>query len=436
MLQVPRKFNIIFWLTLHMDILHKNKKMEKSELIIFTYNFPFGDGETFFKNELVYLNESFSSIHIFPLFYGKSTLPREVPSNVSFSKPLLHFDIKKDRLKFLFFGIFNLSPFLFSLSEFYKKGVFKKKKWIVNFVGSTLITRILLKRNITKSINEKIHDTSVLYFYWGDKSSGIIPFIKKKKRNQIIARFHNSDLYEEIKGGYIPYREMLLRNIDYAIFISQKGRDYLLNRYPKIDFKSEVFRLGVKESKLSQFSSDNILRIVSCSYVVPIKRIHIILEALKLLNQEIIWTHFGDGILLNDLKLESKILGENITVKFPGHLSNQDVLNYYATNQVDLFINVSEYEGIPVSIMEAISFGIPVFATDVGGTAEIISENFGKLLPKNVSSVDLANCIEEFIGNREDEKMKMKLNAHQYWAENFNADINYKRFSEFLKGVH
>jgi glycosyltransferase involved in cell wall biosynthesis len=165
---------------------------------------------------------------------------------------------------------------------------------------------------------------------------------------------------------------------------------------------------------------------------VPIKRIHIILEALAKLHFEIIWSHIGDGILLHDIKRDSKILGANVTVNFLGHLSNADVLNFYENNPVDLFINVSEFEGIPVSIMEAISFGIPTFATDVGGTAEIISENFGKLLPQDVSSFELANAIEEFVGKSEDEKMKMRLSAHKYWAENFNADINYKQFSDFL----
>jgi len=49
-------------------------------------------------------------------------------------------------------------------------------------------------------------------------------------------------------------------------------------------------------------------------------------------------------------------------------LPHNDVLNYYASNPVDVFINTSSSEGLPVSIMEAMSFGIPVIATNVGGT--------------------------------------------------------------------
>ena len=48
------------------------------------------------------------------------------------------------------------------------------------------------------------------------------------------------------------------------------------------------------------------------------------------------------------------------------------MLDYYKNNIIDIFINLSASEGIPVSIMDAISFGIPCIATNVGGTGEIV----------------------------------------------------------------
>ncbi len=406
--------------------------MRESKLIFFTYNFPYGDGETFISNELNYLSETFSKIYIIPLFYGNKKTPREVPGNIVFSEPLLTFDIKKNKLKLLFFGIFNFSPFLFSVSEFLSGEVYKKRRWMKNWLGSTLIIRIILKKITANIFYNKIHDRSLFYFYWGDKSSGIIPFIKKQKSNPIVVRFHNSDLYEEIKGGYIPFRKELLKNIDHAVFISEEGKEYLLKKYSSINFKSRVFRLGVKANRISKCSSDNIVRIISCSYVVPIKRVQLILEALSQLKHQIIWTHFGDGPLLNDLKNMTKSLKNNITVNFLGHLSNKEVLNYYCNNPIDLFINVSESEGIPVSIMEAISCGIPIIATNVGGTSEIVTDKFGIMLPKNISASELSRTIDEFISKSVEDKNKMKLNAFSHWKKNFNADTNYQEFAKFL----
>jgi glycosyltransferase involved in cell wall biosynthesis len=82
--------------------------------------------------------------------------------------------------------------------------------------------------------------------------------------------------------------------------------------------------------------------------------------------------------------------------------------------------------------MEAISFGIPVFATDVGGTAEIISDSFGRLLPKDISHIELACEIESLIKKDEDEKREMRKHAIKFWEENYDADINYKKFADFL----
>lgn len=49
-----------------------------------------------------------------------------------------------------------------------------------------------------------------------------------------------------------------------------------------------------------------------------------------------------------------------------GYIANKDLLDWYKTNKPSIFINVSSSEGVPVSIMESMSCGIPTIATDVG----------------------------------------------------------------------
>ena len=93
-----------------------------------------------------------------------------------------------------------------------------------------------------------------------------------------------------------------------------------------------------------------------------------------ILDINIKWTHFGDGIMMNQIKEMSRELPENIKIDFRGNVKNSDLLEVYKNNQFDLFLNVSLSEGIPVSIMEALSFGIPCIATDVGGTKEMVAE--------------------------------------------------------------
>ena len=99
----------------------------------------------------------------------------------------------------------------------------------------------------------------------------------------------------------------------------------------------------------------------------------------------------------------------------------------------DLFINVSSSEGIPVSIMEAMSFGIPVIATDAGGTNEIVKDGYnGYLLPVNIEAEEIASAIKKFILLPDAQKSELSKNATTTWKEQYNAELNYNTFIESL----
>jgi glycosyltransferase involved in cell wall biosynthesis len=110
-----------------------------------------------------------------------------------------------------------------------------------------------------------------------------------------------------------------------------------------------------------------------------------------------------------------------------GRVKNEVIMTYYATNPIDLFINVSEVEGVPVSVMEAFSFGIPCFATDVGGTGEIVNETNGYLASKDFNISELYNYIKNV---RTLSKTKqLRINARQSWQELCNATTNYQELT-------
>jgi len=91
---------------------------------------------------------------------------------------------------------------------------------------------------------------------------------------------------------------------------------------------------------------------------------------------------------------------------------------------------VSETEGLPVTIMEAMSSGIPIIATDVGGTAELVNNDCCKLLSPCVTSEELSDELKEFY-IRQDKDM-LRFNAKNQWENLVNAEKNYTEFAEFL----
>ena len=89
-------------------------------------------------------------------------------------------------------------------------------------------------------------------------------------------------------------------------------------------------------------------------------------------------------------------MGDNVEVDLKGQVAHQDVLAWFKENPADVFINVSSSEGLPVSIMEAFSYGIPAIATAVGGMPEIVAGDCGLLLEPNFKPEELGAILEEW----------------------------------------
>ena len=195
---------------------------------------------------------------------------------------------------------------------------------------------------------------------------------------------------------------------------------------------SKINRLGVYDRGLNPISTSRVIRIVSVSNLIPLKRVHLILEALELIEtKNIEWFHFGDGPLFHTIEKQSKSLRNNIGVKLMKWVPNSVILDFYLNNHIDLFINVSETEGVPVSIMEAFSFGIPCFATNVGGTAEIVNKTNGCLVDKDFK----INELSEFITNIRELKLKndLRLNARSTFEKFCDAEKNYNELQVIFK---
>ena len=118
-----------------------------------------------------------------------------------------------------------------------------------------------------------------------------------------------------------------------------------------------------------------------------------------------------------------------------GQIPNDELLKFYSLNKIDLFINTSSTEGIPVSIMEAQSFGIPVIATDVGGVKEVVKDGTGSLLPVDFNPSALAKLIQYYADLSEDEQEIISKNAFINWESNFKASDNYRDFMLKLNSI-
>ena len=146
------------------------------------------------------------------------------------------------------------------------------------------------------------------------------------------------------------------------------------------------------------------------------------------------WIHFGDGDGLEEIKQYAKENLTNINVDFKGNVKNADLMDYYKNESINLFVNTSSSEGLPVSIMEACSFGIPIIATDVGGTSEIVIENkTGMLLDVDFKPEVLSEKIKKMAMMSREEQMNYRKRCREFWQEHFFGENNFKKFTNNIR---
>jgi len=282
----------------------------------------------------------------------------------------------------------------------------------------------------------------VFYSYWlnsGAHAIGMLDYSDSIK----IARAHGSDLYEEkTDHGYLPMLRFVSENLNSIFFISEHGRNYFAEKTGSGKAELNLSRLGTTKPhfELFQPDSESDFIIVSCSNLIPLKRVHLIIESLSLIkaDKRIRWIHFGTGPLREELgNLASRYLGSHkqIIFEFRGYVPNKDILDFYNYNHVSLFINTSYTEGLPVSIMEVQSFGIPVIATDTGGVGEIVHAGTGFLLPVDFKPDDLAQKISIVMNMLPLEMESLRSNIILNWHRNFNAASNLPEFIRMVNRI-
>lgn len=286
----------------------------------------------------------------------------------------------------------------------------------------------LARRHI--AINE-----CVFYSYWHDYKALAIAMLRQEyPMATCISRAHGWDVFaDRSTPAYLPFKSYIVQHLNVTYSISQAGKAYL-ESYLGIPYenKIKVSHLGKFNHRTPLYNKpDSSIHICSCSNIIPLKRIDKIIEVLYAMHPaNITWTHFGTGPMMHAMQQYAMELIPHVHCIWKGVVPNNEILDFYAQNYVDVFINLSDSEGIPVSIMEALSAGIPVLATNVGGTAEAVNEENGFLVEQNADVITIAEIIENHVNSREELRLQKRKNAYHYWHEHYDADKNYSNFIE------
>ena len=275
-------------------------------------------------------------------------------------------------------------------------------------------------------------------------------FIRKKVIRKIVGdpvweRVYNKNLidesfddFQENNHGLSISLQKMIRNwsINKSNLIITPSQ-HLKNFIDKIGFDKNIFVInnGVNiEQHNKVVLENNIIQLLVVSRLVSQKNIDSIIKAVKVMeNENIILNIVGDGSEINNLKLLVKKYELDKKINFIGKIENTK-LNEYLKN-ADIFIQASNYEGLPHSILEAMNFEIPILSTDVGGCSVLLNKGErGYIIPMPVSEVEISEGIRTIINDKNEAKSKAKL-AKNYLNQEHNFNTNAEIYDEKIKEV-
>lgn len=277
---------------------------------------------------------------------------------------------------------------------------------------------------------------TTLYGFWLSYDSYAAALSKQKHpQARFVARGHYFDI-DVRRNAMNPYlmKGFIARQAEGVYLIAQTVKDWLMGYMGKrLDaHKAHVLALGsageaLEELPLPKRFSDGVLHVVSCSRVVPIKRLDRMVDALAAWDgMPVLWTHIGDGSDLAaiqayaDEKLDQK---DNVACRFTGNMQPAQIRALYEQTPFDAFLNTSEGEGVPVSIMEAMRCGIPAIAADVGATTELVAKGCGWTFDLAQGTQGIVGCLKELCGMSLEETMALRQRAREKWKQGFQSRV-------------
>ena len=270
-------------------------------------------------------------------------------------------------------------------------------------------------------------------------------FLKKKIIRKIVGDPVWERAYSKAKISE-SFDEFQVKNYGFSISFQKKVRSFSIKKSdivvtPSQHLKNFILNLGFKnkieiinngvfipEENTNIFTNDQI-NITIVSRLVSHKNIEKIIKAISDLNSPLINLNIiGDGPELNQLQKISLESNNKDNIIFHGKLNRDDINHIFLKS--DIYIQASNYEGLPHSLLEAMSYGIPVLCTPVGECKEILgNEDRGYILDLPVSKNNIKSKISEIIGekdiaNKKGERGKDFINEKYNLTNSFNLYKN------------
>lgn len=301
-----------------------------------------------------------------------------------------------------------------------------------------------------KTFFESIKSSDLIHVHGHPYLSSLLAAkIAKRYEKPLVLTQHNTFIeYESSFWDHVEWLndyaigKQVLKEADKIVVVSNATRNYVLSLETDPE-KIHVLHNGVDLNRFRPLSGikDEMKKKLGISkdssVVLTVRRIvykngidTLIESAKKAIkkNPNLVFLVVGKGPDFEKVKEKIEQLEMQKNFRLTGFVSDEDLPFYY--NAADFFVLPSKSgEGLPLVALEAMACGVPVIATNVGGTSEVMKEDYGKLVPPD-SPNSLAEAIVEF-SHRELSTLKKDLRA--VIEQNYSWDKNVEKLVEIYE---
>lgn len=240
-----------------------------------------------------------------------------------------------------------------------------------------------------------LNDIRVAYNYYNKYQNKHKSIFIMHNSGDMLSMLEEEMVDKKVKEMLEECEENILKYVDVLVFVSEVARSKFHALHPEYNNKTRTIYIGMEDPNVVHEEINNNIRIVTVGTVCDRKNQILAIRALEnITSYNIKLTIVGGGPKLYEWQkyVKDRNLGDRVF--FAG--ASDQVHKILAGN--DVFVMTSKDEGLPVAAQEAMSFGMPLILTDVGGCRELICENGFLINPK---LEEIIEAINYYIDNKE-----------------------------------
>lgn len=388
---------------------------------------PWGKGEAFILEEMLGLQDRGVDLLI---------IPRNPP------KALFHQEAQQLLANAVWLPLINLRMIVVLLKALLiRASLWKILKHIIKHSRTfwVLIKNLaILPKGVFIAKMLRKENTCHIHAHWGSTTSTMAYIISQLTGIPWSFTLHRWDIRENNMLGE------KVRSAEFVRCISRHGEgelvDIIGNTYKN---KVHVIHMGVRvpETITESKTSSGPFTMAVPANLLEVKGHEYLIEACSILLRKGVrnfrCTFYGEGPFRTRLENLIKKRGVDSYIGMPGAIAHEKLMEMYQGRKVDLVVLPSiitpqgEHEGIPVTLMEAMAYGIPVISTNTGGIPELLSAGAG-IIVKEKNPEQLAEVIGSLLADT-GLQHKIGMEGYRRVRKEFNISSLVARLEEVMK---